>query len=65
MEIYIDLKDSRIVKISGFFSIRGNETNLSSEFADLKRVGGMEFPFKVTKYVGGQEVAETLIEDTK
>jgi hypothetical protein len=65
MKIYIDRENSRIVKISGFFSIEGSKTNLSSEFADFRKVGRMEFPFKLTNYAGGQKVAETLVEEYK
>ena len=65
MKIYIDLNNFRIVKISGFFSMGGNETSLSSEFGDFRKVGRTEFPFKLTNYAGGQKVAETLIEQYK
>ncbi len=65
MKIYIDLKTFRIVKISGFFSIEGNETTLFSEFADFRRVNGMEFPFRFTNYAGGQKVADMVMEEYK
>jgi len=65
MKIYIALENLRIVKISGLFSIGGNEMGLTSEFADFRRVGGMEFPFKLTNYAGAQKVAETVIEEYK
>ena len=65
MKICIDLKNFRIVKISGFFSIVRNEAGLSSEFTDFRSVGGIEFPFRFTNYAGGQKVAETLIEEYK
>lgn len=65
MKIYINPKNFHVVKISGLFSIGGNEMTLSSEFTDFRSVGGMEFPFKLTNYAGGQKVAETLIEEYK
>ncbi len=65
MKIYINEENSRIVKISGFFSIEGSKMNLSSEFADFKKVGEIEFPFKLTNYAGGQKVAETLVQEYK
>ncbi len=65
MKIYIDLKNFGIVKISGFFSMGGNETSLSSEFADFRRVRGMMFPFRFANYAGGQKVAEIVIEEYK
>ena len=65
MRIHIDLENLHIVKIRGFFSIAGNEMGLSSQLADFRRVGGMEFQFKLTRYAGGQKVAETVKEEYK
>ena len=65
MRIHIDLENLHIVKIPGFFSIAGNEMGLSSQLADFRRVGGMEFQFKLTRYAGGQKVGRPSKRNTK
>jgi len=65
MKIYIETENFRIIKISGLFSMGGNETTLSSELSDFRRLGGMEFPFTFTNFASGQKVAEILVEEYK
>jgi hypothetical protein len=65
MKIYIDTKNFLIVKISGLFYVGGTETSLSSEFGDFRRLDGMEFPFTIVNYAGGQKVADTRMEEYK
>ncbi len=63
MTLYIDMKNYRIVKDSGTFSMGGVETELSSEFHDFRKVNGRLLPFRVVNYAGGQKVGEIRIRD--
>jgi outer membrane lipoprotein-sorting protein len=63
MKIYIDGKTFHIVRVSGYFSVGNATMALSAEFADFKKVDGTMFPFKITNFADGQEIAETSLED--
>ncbi len=61
MRLYIDLKSQRIVKDSGIFAMDREETELSSEFHDFRKVNGRLLPFRVVNYGGGQRIGEVRI----
>ena len=67
MKMYIDTKNSYIVKISGYFSMGSNTMVLSAEFSDFRRGGGGKtiFPFRINNFAAGQMIAETDIEEYK
>ncbi len=45
--------------------MEGEETELSSEFRDFKRVDGRLFPFRIINYAGGQRIGELRISEYK
>jgi hypothetical protein len=53
MDICIDVQNSLIIKVTGYFSAENKKVDLSAEFSDFKKVGGSLFPFRVTNYAGG------------
>ncbi len=61
MDLYISDSNALIMKVTGYFSAGNKKTSLSSEFADFKKVGGSLFPFRITNYAGGLQIAQTVI----
>ena len=62
MDVYVDAKTFFIVKVTGTFTLPGNQTTtLSSEFSDFRKVGDTVFPFKLVSSAGGQTIAETIM----
>ncbi len=61
MDLYISDRNAVIIKVTGFFSAGNKKAYLSSEFADFKKVGGSLFPFRITNYAQGLEIARTVI----
>ena len=62
MDIYVDAKNSLIVKVAAHFTEGNKKIDLSAEFSDFKKVGGSVFPFTITNYAGGLKIAQTVIE---
>jgi hypothetical protein len=63
MRLYVDLKTRRIIKDSGIFTMGSEETVLSSEFHDFRKVHGRLLPFRVVNYGGGQRIGEVRINE--
>ena len=62
MDIFVDPKNSLIVKVTAHFTDGNKNIDLSSEFSDFRKVGGTVFPFTITNYAGGMKIAQTVIE---
>ena len=62
LDIFVDERNSLIVKVTGYFSADNKSTYLSAEFSDFKSVGGSLFPFRITNYAGGMKIAQTVID---
>lgn len=62
MKVYVDRDSFLIAKMSGFFSIGGRRAELSAEYADYRKIGGVMLPFRITNYGSGQRIGETNIE---
>ena len=62
MDVFIDLHNFFIVKVTGYFSTGNKKTDLSVEFSDFKKVGGSIFPFNITNYAAGMKIAQTVID---
>lgn len=62
MDIYVDVQNSLIVKVTAYFTDGKKKINLSSEFSDFRKVGGTVLPFAITNYAGGLKIAQTAIE---
>jgi len=65
MKIYVDLKSFHIVRIEGYFFVKGNLTSLAAEFGDFRKVDGLLLPFKITNFGSGQLIGETIIKKYK
>lgn len=65
MKIYVDIKSFRIVRIEGYFFVKGNLTSLGAEFGDFRKVEGLLLPFKITNFGSGQLIGETVIKKYK
>jgi hypothetical protein len=63
MRLYVDLKSRRIVKDSGVFAMDSEETELSSEFHEFRKVDGRLLPFRVVNYGEGQRIGEVRINE--
>ena len=63
MDIYVETQTSHIVKVTGYFSAENKKTDLSVEFSDFRKVGGVVFPFRITNYAGGMKIAQTVIDE--
>jgi hypothetical protein len=63
MDIAVETRTFHIVKVTGYFSAENKKTELSAEFSDFRKVGGLLFPFKVTNYAAGMKIAQTVIDD--
>ncbi len=61
MDIYVGKSNSLILKVTGYFIERNQEMNLSSEFSDFRKVGGLLMPFRITNYAQGLKIGETVI----
>jgi len=62
MKVYADKASFLIVKTAGFFTVSGRNTDLSVEFADYRKIGGILLPFRITNYGSGYRIGETVIE---
>jgi hypothetical protein len=62
MDVFIDVRNFFIVKVTGYFSADDKKTDLSVEFSDFKKVGGFLFPFSITNYAAGMKIAQTVID---
>ncbi len=65
IRIYVDMKSFRILRIEGYFFIKGNLTNLGADFSDFRKVEGVLLPFKITNFGSGQLIGETTIKKYK
>jgi len=63
IDLYIGGRNALIMKVTGYFSAGNKKISLSSEFADFKKVGGSVFPFRITNYAGGLQIARTVIDN--
>ncbi|HTR44188.1 MAG TPA: hypothetical protein VMH06_00650 [Thermodesulfovibrionales bacterium] len=63
MDIVVEARTFHIVKVTGYFSAEGKKTELSAEFSDFRKVGALQFPFRVTNYAAGMKIAETVIDE--
>jgi hypothetical protein len=63
MKLYVDLKNCRIVKDSGVFTMDSTETELSSEFHDFRKVDGRLLPFRIVNYAAGQRIGDIRINE--
>ncbi len=61
MDVFIDMHNFYIVKVTGYFSADNKKMDLSAEFSDFKKVGGSLFPFRITNYAAGMKIAQTVI----
>ncbi len=62
MDVFIDIHNFLIVKVTGYFSEDDKKMYLSAEFSDFKKVGGSLFPFSITNYAAGMKIAQTVID---
>ncbi len=62
MDVFIDVNNFLIVKITGYFSDDDKKMDLSVEFSDFRKVGGSLFPFSITNYAAGMKIAQTVID---
>jgi len=62
MDVFIDMHNFFIVKVTGYFSAGNKKTDLSVEFSDFRKVGGSVFPFSFTNYAAGMKIAQTVID---
>jgi len=62
MDVFIDVHNFHIVKVTGYFQADDKKTDLSVEFSDFKKVGGSLFPFGITNYAAGMKIAQTVID---
>jgi hypothetical protein len=58
LELFVNAKDYRIVKSTGFFIMGNQSTSLSTENSDFRFVDGILFPFRVVNYAGGNKISE-------
>lgn len=65
MDVYVDSREFHILKVTGYMNVNGNQTDLSVEFGDFRKVGGMLQPFRITNYSGGRLIGHTTIKDCK
>lgn len=62
MRIYLDPRKHLILKVSGAFTFAGGvSTELSAEFYDYRKVGGVMFPFRIINYGGESRISETVL----
>ncbi|HKN19299.1 MAG TPA: hypothetical protein VJW95_05835 [Dissulfurispiraceae bacterium] len=62
MDIFIDMHNFLIVKVTGYFVADDKKTDLSAEFSDFRKAGGSLFPFNITNYAAGMKIAQTVID---
>src|SRR5208283_4491928 len=62
MDVFIDVQNFLIVKVTGYFSEDDKKMSLSTEYSDFKKVGGSLFPFSITNYAAGMKIAQTVID---
>jgi len=62
MDVFIDVHNFIIVKVTGYFIADAKKMDLSVEFSDFKKVGGSLFPFSITNYASGMKTAQTVID---
>lgn len=58
---YVSTRDHLIVKCMSIFENGLDFINMSTEFSDFRRVGGVLFPFHMTNYAGGALISEVTI----
>ena len=63
MDICIDANNSRIVRVTAYFSEGNKQIDLSAEFSDFRKVGDSVFPFRIINYAGGMKTGQTVIEE--
>ena len=63
MKLYVDPENGHILKDSGLFAMGNAETELSSEFHDLRKVNGRLLPFRIVNYAGGRRIGEIRIRE--
>jgi outer membrane lipoprotein-sorting protein len=61
IEIYVGARDHLVLKATGYFKIGRNETSLSAEFSDFRKVDGILLPFRITNYARDFKISETEI----
>jgi hypothetical protein len=63
MEISVDTTNFMVLKVSGYFTIGTNKTDLTAVFSDFRKEGGMTFPYRLVNYGGGVKIGETVIKE--
>ena len=63
IRLYVDGKNGRILKSSGVFSMGDAQTELASEFHDLRFVDGRLLPFRIVNYAGGRRIGEVRVRE--
>jgi len=58
----IDPESGRIRRIRGVLTTGAGELEFVSECSDFREVGGLQFPFRTTTWVGERVAAETIFE---
>ncbi len=63
IRLWVDVQSGRILKCAGVFSMGDAQTELASEFHDLRSVHGRLLPFRIVNYAGGQRIGEVRVKE--